>query len=79
VLTAEELAMLFHSTYERLAPKFEYETRLDSRKTWKDVPDNNRNLMIATSEEVIRILNLNVCVCKRISHVQLRPDECDDS
>lgn len=79
MLTAEELATLFHSTYERLAPKFEYETKLDSRKTWEDVPDNNRNLMIATSEEVIRILNLNICVCKRTNHGRFCHDECDDS
>jgi len=56
MLTAKKLAQLFHSTYEELAPYFHYETRLASRKTWEDVPTNNRDLMIATSERVLATL-----------------------
>ena len=46
-LTAEDLARAFHETYERLAPEFGYETRRESAVPWEDVPENNKNLMIA--------------------------------
>lgn len=49
----EELAKLFHDTYERLAPRFGYETRAESAVAWEDVPEANRRLMIATVEHVI--------------------------
>lgn len=45
---AEEIAKLFHETYERLAPQFGYKTRDASAVPWADVPENNRALMIAT-------------------------------
>jgi hypothetical protein len=43
----EDLARAFHETYERLAPKFGYRTREPSAKPWVEVPETNRNLMIA--------------------------------
>jgi hypothetical protein len=43
----EDLARAFHETYERLAPKFGYKTRESSAKPWVEVPETNRNLMIA--------------------------------
>jgi hypothetical protein len=42
-----DLAQQFHEAYERLAPEFGYSTREASRKTWGDVPENNRHLMTA--------------------------------
>ena len=54
-MTAEELARLFHETYEELAPDFDYETRKASRKPWKDVPDRNKKLMIAVAEKILFI------------------------
>lgn len=52
----EELAQLFHETYETLAPSFGYETREASRKPWSDVPDKNKKLMIAVCEQILRSL-----------------------
>jgi caspase domain-containing protein len=53
---AESVAKLFHETYERLAPTFGYETRVDTRVTWEQVPEQNKRLMIATITEVLTIL-----------------------
>jgi hypothetical protein len=50
----ETLARYFHETYERLAPEFSYKTREASAVPWDDVPDNNKQLMIAVAERVIR-------------------------
>lgn len=50
----EKLAQLFHETYERLAPEFKYETRGASAVPWRDVPDSNRALMVATCREILR-------------------------
>lgn len=50
---AEVLARLFHETYERLAPTFGYRTRERSAVPWADVPDDNKQLMVATAGEVI--------------------------
>ncbi len=50
-MTAEELAILFHATYERLAPSFGYETREETR-TFN--PDSaNGKLMIAVCDAVL--------------------------
>jgi hypothetical protein len=53
LLDAEGLARLFHETYEKLAPQYGYETREESRTDWQDVPDNNKQLMIATCRELL--------------------------
>ncbi len=53
---AEAVARLFHETYERLAPSFEYRTRKATAKPWKDVPERNKQLMIATAAEVLTML-----------------------
>jgi len=50
---ALQLAQLFHETYERLAPKFDYKTRRASAKPWSKVPENNRRLMVATCKVVL--------------------------
>jgi hypothetical protein len=50
---AEKVAVAFHEAYERLAPKFEYETRMSSRRPWPNVPENNRMLMIAVARELL--------------------------
>jgi hypothetical protein len=49
----EELARAFHETYERLAPRFGYETRRESAVPWEEVPENNKQLMIAVCEELL--------------------------
>jgi hypothetical protein len=50
---AEEIAQEFHEAYERLAPDFHYETRTESAKPWKEVPESNRELMIATVQDLL--------------------------
>lgn len=51
--SAEALARLFHETYERLAPAFQYETRKASAVSWGRVPKNNADLMRAVAAEVL--------------------------
>ena len=57
-MTPEDMAKLFHRTYESLAPQFDYTTREETRADWEDVPENNKNLMIATCGEVMARLQL---------------------
>lgn len=49
---SEQLARLFHETYERLAPSFGYETRKDSAVPWEQVPERNKRLMIAVADYI---------------------------
>lgn len=50
----EWLAQQFHEAYERLAPSYSYQTREASAKPWAEVPENNRQLMVATVDDLIR-------------------------
>ena len=50
---AEKLAERFHETYERLAVDFGYKTREASAVPWGDVPEANKQLMIATCRELL--------------------------
>lgn len=50
--SSEKTAELFHETYERLAPKHQYETRKASAVPWSDVPDSNKALMIEVAAVV---------------------------
>lgn len=50
---AERAAAAFHEAYERLAPTFSYRTREASAVPWADVPESNRQLMIAVVTELI--------------------------
>jgi hypothetical protein len=53
-LSAAALAKRFHETYEKLAPQFSYKTREESSKPWDEVPEDNKNLMIATCAELLK-------------------------
>ncbi len=55
-LEPEKLAQIFHETYERLAPYFNYTTRRATAVPWAQVPDNNKQLMIAVATEVLAAL-----------------------
>lgn len=57
-MTAEELAQLFHDTYEKLAPDYGYETRKASAVLWSDVPEPNKSLMIAVADKVLDRIKL---------------------
>lgn len=50
----EDMAQSFHEIYEHLSPSFGYETRQESAKPWAEVPENNRQLMIAVCAEIKR-------------------------
>jgi hypothetical protein len=52
----EDLARLFHETYEELAPQFGYTTRISSKVPWTNVPEPNKSLMIATAKSVLEQL-----------------------
>lgn len=49
--SALELAMRFHEAYERLAPRFGYETRAETREFDPQTP--NGRLMLAVCREII--------------------------
>lgn len=51
---SENVARIFHETYEELALSFGYETRQDTR----DFDPNSKNgkLMIAVSEKVLEVI-----------------------
>lgn len=55
-MNALQLAILFHDTYERLAPSFSYETRKDTRQF--DATTPNGRLMVAVCAEVLTALNM---------------------
>ena len=55
LMNGEQLAKLFHKTYEELAPNFNYETRKSSAKPWAEVPENNKRLMIAVAEKILSV------------------------
>jgi hypothetical protein len=52
-ITPEELAQAFHEIYERLAPDFGYETRRESAVPWEELPEPNKQLMIAVCKELL--------------------------
>lgn len=47
-----KVAQRFHTTYEWLAPSFGYKTRVESAKSWDEVPEQNRALMEAVCREI---------------------------
>jgi hypothetical protein len=53
MIDAETLARRFHETYERLAPTFGYTTRPETAVPWEQVPELNRQLMIAVCQELL--------------------------
>ena len=54
-MTPEALAVLFHNTYETLAPEFGYETREETRIF--DPESENGRLTIAVCAEILRVLD----------------------
>ena len=50
---ALKLAILFHETYERLAPSFGYETRAETKKFDPSTP--NGKLMLAVCAEILSV------------------------
>lgn len=56
---AEMLAEAFHEAYERLAPKYGYNTRQESAVPWSDVPEGNKNLMVDVAHEMLTFIRKN--------------------
>jgi len=59
---AEDLARLFHETYERLAPQFGYATKKETAVPWDSIPADNANkkLMVAVCEEILHTIKLTL-------------------
>jgi hypothetical protein len=55
-MSPEELAQLFHETYEKLAPNYGYTTRRSSAVPWEEVPEPNKSLMIAVAKRILEKL-----------------------
>ena len=51
---AERIAQEFHEAYERLAPQHGYRTRRESAVPWREVPTQNRNLMVAVVFDLLQ-------------------------
>lgn len=47
------VAKEFHTAYEQVAPNYGYETREASAVPWEDVPEQNKQVMIATVAALI--------------------------
>jgi len=50
---SEKITKMLHDAYERHALTNGWETQVASRKHWEDVPEANRNTMLAMVEEII--------------------------
>lgn len=57
-MNAKQLAVLFHNTYEELAPKFGYKTRDDTK--YLDLNSPNGHLMIAVCGKILREINREI-------------------
>jgi hypothetical protein len=76
--TPLQLAILFHDTYEQLAPDFGYETREDTRQF--NPESKNGRLMIAVCEDIMKRIPFNsFCTCDHKSHIKslLHDVECE--
>lgn len=51
---AARIAQEFHEAYERLAPQHGYRTRRESAVPWREVPTQNRNLMVAVVFDLLK-------------------------
>ena len=69
---AEYLAQLFHGFYEELAPNFDYKTRRASAVPWPDVPEKNRQLMVAVCQ---RLLDNHVALLRQDDVPALTPSD----
>ena len=63
-MTDLDLAILFHETYERLAPEYDYETRKETRAFDPDTP--NGQLMQAVCGEIMDRLCVVTSLEKRV-------------
>lgn len=78
------IAMAFHDAYEKQAPAFGYETRVESALPWALVPEENRALMVSVVATLIdhgviapgaRIDGLEIGECPHCGGTGLVEDE----
>jgi hypothetical protein len=62
-MTIGDIARLFHETYERLAPRYSYKTRLETAVSWNELPPSNRDLMLAVTNEVMLRVDVESKTC----------------
>jgi hypothetical protein len=62
VQTAHTIARAFHETYEQLAAGMGYETRIESRVPWDQVPAKNRMLMTRTVMTLLEVGTISPAV-----------------
>jgi hypothetical protein len=73
----EELAELFHDTYERLAPECGYITRKKSQVPFADLPKENKNLMVEVCKVVLNeMLPYAVCQCNSCQGIIVHDSDC---
>jgi len=74
-MKAVELAIIFHTIYEKLAPNFGYETRDDTKIF--DIDSQNGKLMIATCDEILKnIVTTTDDIYDLIQELTACLDEC---
>ena len=64
-MSPEQLAELFHETYERLAPAFGWKTKKGCHCKFSELPQRNRALMIATCQTVLNALQNSGAVAEQ--------------
>jgi hypothetical protein len=55
-MNKEELAKMFHETYERLAPAFGWKTKKGCNVSFEQLPERNKALMVATCQTILAAL-----------------------
>jgi len=77
-MTSHELAVLFHSTYERLAPAFGWRTKKGCNVAFDLLPERNKALMIATCQTVLNALQEQSSPALPAHNKQSTPLHCDN-
>lgn len=65
--TPDQLAELFHTTYEQVTPQFGYETRRETAVPWDELPHPHKQMLIAVATQVLGQLVLAAqpdCACQ---------------
>lgn len=73
-MSPEQLAELFHETYEHLAPAFGWRTKKGCNVPFYLLPQRNKALMVATCQTVLNALQECGAVANGSQHTQ--PAKC---
>ena len=61
---AEKLAIWMHEQYEEISKQVKWETQKKCRVEFKDLPEENRKVMIALAKRLLKKKGLNLEKCK---------------